>query len=255
MKQKSGKLVLGIAAAGALLTQQAQAVLIFADSFNYTVGSDLNGQGGWTADNAKTDLTAGLAGSAALTLLPNGDNIASHALSPSITGTFYTSTLIRFTGTVNQNDFGAGWFNNQPGLGFGVKGNQDSPSGVSDLFARLTLGEAAYGQDITPGVTYQLVAKFGHDGAKYNNVTLWVNPVNQASPSVSTTGNGGNPTINAIHFRTANLGANENVTFDNLRIGTEWIDVVPVPEPATFIAGALLLLPFGASTLRIRKKA
>jgi hypothetical protein len=32
--------------------------------------------------------------------------------------------------------------------------------------------------------------------------------------------------------------------------------VAPVPEPATFIAGALLLLPFGASTLRIlRRKA
>jgi hypothetical protein len=30
--------------------------------------------------------------------------------------------------------------------------------------------------------------------------------------------------------------------------------VVPVPEPATMIAGALLLLPFGASTLRILRK-
>src|SRR5207248_547630 len=28
-------------------------------------------------------------------------------------------------------------------------------------------------------------------------------------------------------------------------------NITPVPEPATFIAGALLLLPFGASTLRI----
>ena len=28
----------------------------------------------------------------------------------------------------------------------------------------------------------------------------------------------------------------------------------PVPEPTTFIAGALLLLPFGASTLRMLRK-
>jgi hypothetical protein len=28
----------------------------------------------------------------------------------------------------------------------------------------------------------------------------------------------------------------------------------PVPEPTTMIAGALLLLPFGASTLRILRK-
>jgi hypothetical protein len=32
------------------------------------------------------------------------------------------------------------------------------------------------------------------------------------------------------------------------------INVAPVPEPTTMIAGALLLLPFGASTLRILRK-
>jgi len=32
------------------------------------------------------------------------------------------------------------------------------------------------------------------------------------------------------------------------------ISLVPVPEPTTMIAGALLLLPFGASTLRILRK-
>jgi choice-of-anchor C domain-containing protein len=32
------------------------------------------------------------------------------------------------------------------------------------------------------------------------------------------------------------------------------VSLVPVPEPTTFIAGALLLLPFGVSTLRILRK-
>jgi hypothetical protein len=31
-------------------------------------------------------------------------------------------------------------------------------------------------------------------------------------------------------------------------------DAPPVPEPTTMIAGALLLLPFGASTLRVLRK-
>ena len=31
--------------------------------------------------------------------------------------------------------------------------------------------------------------------------------------------------------------------------------VAPVPEPTTMIAGALLLLPFGASTLRMLRKS
>ena len=35
----------------------------------------------------------------------------------------------------------------------------------------------------------------------------------------------------------------------------EWdITAIPVPEPTTMIAGALLLLPFGASTLRILRR-
>lgn len=33
-----------------------------------------------------------------------------------------------------------------------------------------------------------------------------------------------------------------------------WIGATPVPEPTTFIAGALLLLPFGVSALRVVRK-
>ena len=37
--------------------------------------------------------------------------------------------------------------------------------------------------------------------------------------------------------------------------GSEWdIGAIPVPEPTTMIAGALLLLPLGASTLRILRR-
>lgn len=36
--------------------------------------------------------------------------------------------------------------------------------------------------------------------------------------------------------------------------GLIWNNTTPVPEPTTMIAGALLLLPFGASTLRILRK-
>ena len=45
---------------------------------------------------------------------------------------------------------------------------------------------------------------------------------------------------------TANLRAVVSPTLQNY--------VVPVPEPTTMIAGALLLLPFGASTLRILRR-
>jgi hypothetical protein len=67
------------------------------------------------------------------------------------------------------------------------------------------------------------------------------------------------PTVNP-YIGSWNLGtppggsvgsADENVTMDSYTIYGNW---VPVPEPTTMIAGALLLLPFGASTLRIVRK-
>jgi hypothetical protein len=47
---------------------------------------------------------------------------------------------------------------------------------------------------------------------------------------------------------------------DNFTIGTAAgtttydFEPAPVPEPTTMVAGALLLLPFGASTLRMLRK-
>ena len=44
-----------------------------------------------------------------------------------------------------------------------------------------------------------------------------------------------------------NAFANNNLNIANL-------DASPVPEPTTMVAGALLLLPFGASTLRMLRR-
>lgn len=59
----------------------------------------------------------------------------------------------------------------------------------------------------------------------------------------------------------ASPGNNFNAYVDNFTIGTATTTVTydfeltaPVPEPTTVIAGALLLLPFGVSTLRILRK-
>ena len=42
--------------------------------------------------------------------------------------------------------------------------------------------------------------------------------------------------------------------FNDLVVEVSGVAPVPVPEPTTMVAGALLLLPFGASTLRIMRK-
>ncbi len=56
----------------------------------------------------------------------------------------------------------------------------------------------------------------------------------------------GNAIVGHVYIRTLAGGNNTGVT--------GFATVAPVPEPTTLIAGALLLLPFGASTLRILRR-
>ena len=67
---------------------------------------------------------------------------------------------------------------------------------------------------------------------------------------------------NGFEFRESGLKGLDALVFENDgTVGHLWLmdgfsDAisVPVPEPATLVAGALLLLPFGASTFRFMRK-
>jgi hypothetical protein len=122
---------------------------------------------------------------------------------------------------------------------------------------------------------------------------LWVSAPGNPSDLIGIIGMGG-PTLNsssAIHVVYADqsywgqsLGSILNDTYNGVAFGDMTVDwagveignwdngdsiipasanidsitvpgVAPVPEPTTMIAGALLLLPFGASTLRILRKS
>ena len=52
-----------------------------------------------------------------------------------------------------------------------------------------------------------------------------------------------------------NSGLDENkVSFDSTTIEGDWVPYTPVPEATTILSGVLMLLPFGASALRILRK-
>jgi len=67
-----------------------------------------------------------------------------------------------------------------------------------------------------------------------------------------------NTGLNTIDLDVNNLPQSANPTWGNPTGGrlefSGSVNVSPVPEPATLISGALLLLPFGASTLRILRR-
>jgi hypothetical protein len=95
------------------------------------------------------------------------------------------------------------------------------PGGVPDAPADTLL----FAQVLTHLQTAQLaVTEFGPEG---NNLAIW-------------------QVLSGVSFMTGDGPITSyNFTSDSL---------APVPEPTTMIAGALLLLPFGASTLRIIRK-
>ena len=69
------------------------------------------------------------------------------------------------------------------------------------------------------------------------------------------TGNGKFSDELIVYTSSTVWGQNTANVIDNVTAGAhDLAPVAPVPEPTTVVAGALLLLPFGASTLRILRK-
>ncbi len=96
--------------------------------------------------------------------------------------------------------------------------------------------------DVADNTTYFVVAKieYNSDGTK-ERLTAWANPqsLNEAgdTPALTTYGHLLGSTTSMIRggFYIENFDSNyqEYVQFDELMLGTEWSDVVTVPEPAT----------------------
>jgi len=85
--------------------------------------------------------------------------------------------------------------------------------------------------------------------------------VNTYSTGYTVTASGSTQTAAQAMITSVKTGANDNAVPANLEIlvsttGQNYLvpNTVPVPEPTTLIAGAMLLLPFGASTLRTLRR-
>jgi len=84
-------------------------------------------------------------------------------------------------------------------------------------------------------------------------VAIWEDIATSVGTSLTVSGNV--PVTTEAASMLASLpGLNLEAGLQGLASPTTQNYVVPVPEPTTMIAGALLLLPFGASTLRILRK-
>jgi len=174
-------------------------------------------------------------GERALRFSGNNNSAATRDLAQSITDpVVYAAMLIRFEGTQNDNDFLALWFENN-GFGtapnFGIKMNRGDGSGPEDLFGRSTTN-AVYDTDLENGRTYLLIARIEKSASdSYDRVSIWVDPGNLGNATAppadaqSSVAASGVSAFDSIGFRVVNLDSGDQVTVDELRLGTSWAEV------------------------------
>ena len=106
---------------------------------------------------------------------------------------------------------------------------------------------------MTVGETLFVVASVEIVAGAFNDVSrLWINPSDDATPATLTDGTfaiGESGTDIGLASIILRQSPAPFLTLDEIRVGTEWADVAPVPEPT-----ALAALGLGAAVLLARRR-
>ncbi|PQO43885.1 PEP-CTERM sorting domain-containing protein [Blastopirellula marina] len=202
----------------------------------------------------------------------NSNNAATAALSTTLTDDFYVSFTLDVSaiGSLGNNEFMTIWFNDDSTYdssnaipAIGLKGNQGTGAGTSDLMVRLsgvsgTFADFDLSTDANGMVT--ILGKLSKTGSTYGEFEMWVFSDEDAASSIEgwialsgsadayaqTTTGGSLTSISNIGIRTANLNGTASMT--NIQISA-------VPEPATLALWGLGGLAGLAIGYRKRKSA
>lgn len=248
------------------------------EDFNALTTGELNGQtgsnsisGSWAAvesisevvDLSSDMVVTNAAGETftgsgkALEITGNNNSAILGNLSTSVTSDFYVSMIVRMSaGDIGINDFATVWFGEGTHIGspaIGLKTNV-GPNGT-DIMGRISGNQEVYAStDLRIGTSYLLVAKISKaSSTTYNQLEFWLNPpsLSEPTPIGVSTGTIAFEDFDSLGIRSVNLDSDDIVQFDNIRIGTEWSDVViadAIPEPHS-----LLLLAISSLSLLFRR--
>lgn len=248
------------------------AVIATADFEDNTIGSIVGEGGGsgwtsnWSSATTANVVSGGLSysngsvasngGSHAMEIIP-GTAVSTPALERSLstqTVTLYMSFLWRDSAN-NDSPTASTDFTQ---VGFDPSATDGNPNlsflrNSGNLLVRAGgAGGADSGVDANIGTTYMIVLKATRVGGANYTGELWVNPssLTEGSPD-ATIGDTGIGNIGTFLVRTANHEDGDAFQIDNIRVGTEWSDVVlAVPEPSAALLGGL-----GILTLLRRRRA
>ncbi len=247
---------------GFTLTTNGQVTLPHYDGMDYTVGSSLQTQTGWTAVNSGDNLVissgsltyTGLKNSLANKVTFNGAGIDAYkSLASQTSGTVYFSFIVKVINVTAATDVNGGYFT---GLGqntttFGStiwlkKNGENFNIGINP---RTTLAVTGYSSG-TYAVNTEvfIVASYTFNGSSGDDVAkLWINPSsttfgNPSEPAADITITNTSGTdltgVSSVFIRQDSDAETPFIEMDELRISTTWADVTPadvIAPTATFI--------------------
>jgi len=260
---------------------EARAAEILYEPFNY---SNL---GGPVSDNTPANWTFGGTGANDLSVVSGnlsysglapgvGNSVTNGADGLGVrrlTGTTVTSGDIYFSVLFQLTSYGTAWTSPAAGTSVGALTEINNTGfKVNAVVVRDTGGSGGYFFGVQKGGTGStatfdttlhfegeailLVGRYSFDSLAADVVSLWINPdsstFGQAPPSPAITAvNGTDSTVGIDRFNMRqNTAASvpEAMQWDELRIGTTWADVTPVPEPSTWA-----LIGLAAATFLVQR--
>lgn len=263
-----GKAAIGVLLA--LSSMSASATLLFYEGFDYPPGS-LAGQDGGigftSAWNTGTVVSNGLSYTDANndTLVVSGRAYGassgtrfrsiSNALSDATSGTFWMTFLLRPDAAGSGLYGGLSLFDGSTEnlfIGDVVSGTVNSNRyrlqsySPTSSAATSSQTQTNWAPDQTDFIAVRLDLSASNES---DNIYMWVNPLLGTEPDISAALlSRTNRNARATRIR---LGHNFAVTMDELRFGTTWSDVAPIPEPGTFW---LIALSMGGTLVWRRRR-
>jgi len=254
--------VVGLIATLAFAVPNSQAQIVAYEGFNYAPASTINGQaapapmGTWGFNGSTTNALAGSLSYGAL-ITSAGQAESSGGGRPVLTlGSFADTGGVQYVSFLG-NTMGTGLTGYAqvefrtaaaPDPIFSIGGSNDSNSNGEFTLDRQT-GFVNSGVMRGNATTF-FVAKIDFTGAPgADRVTYWVNPTVGGAETVSALTATGTFNFDRIAF--ANFST-VRWNLDEVRFGTTWASVTPVPEPSTY---ALLALGLGALFFLRRRRA
>lgn len=229
---------------------ESQASILYKDSFDTYTDGNLVGQGVWAAHSGAGNKPVQVSGGAITLQQSSGSGEDVNADVGATIGagdTWYYAFDVSVSGSSNSIYFahflqGSTSFE---GRLFVTPPNAPGDDYTFGLSGTSSTVQTTWGTDLTYGSTHRVVVSYDYDTM---GVSLWVDPADQSSTSISDTGSF-QDAVTAIAFRQTSPGDTGSQVIDNLVVATTFTEALTgVPEPSTLALAALggfALLGFG----------